>query len=122
MASSDDLGGSLDVDVVGLVDLDFKSEPDFFDFDSGGEFGLFGEDGVALNTTSSNTHSSQPPVITSQNALPTHAGTVSSVNSSGPVTHSGSGSSGTKKSSHNRRSKSHWNEIEKDLFVKGMCW
>ncbi|XP_068244609.1 histone H2A deubiquitinase MYSM1-like [Palaemon carinicauda] len=114
MASSDDLGSSLDVDVVGLVDLDFKSEPDFFDFDSGGEFGLFGEEGVALNTASSNTHSGQPPVITSQNSLPTHAATVNSVNASG------SGSSSAKKSSHNRKSKIHWNEIEKDLFIKGM--
>ncbi|KAK3858040.1 hypothetical protein Pcinc_035738 [Petrolisthes cinctipes] len=62
MASSEDLSGSLDVDVVGLVDLDFKSEPDFFDFDSGGEYGLFGEAGVALHTTATTTtgSSTQP--------------------------------------------------------------
>ncbi|KAK7074992.1 Myb-like, SWIRM and MPN domains 1 [Halocaridina rubra] len=120
MASSDELGGTLDVDVVGLVDLDFKNESDFFDFDSGGEFGLFGEAGVALHTTASTTHTSQSSVITSQNSLSAHLNTVTTGSLSGRVSHCGSGPSSCKKSASSRKTKTHWNEIEKELFIRGL--
>ncbi|XP_027207557.2 histone H2A deubiquitinase MYSM1 [Penaeus vannamei] len=115
MASSEELGDTLDVDVVGLVDLDFKSEPDFFDFDSEGEFGLFGEAGVALHTTATTTHTGQPTTTNSHKTPSSLVGTSTST-----TQQQSSGSPNGKRSSHNRKRKSHWNEIEKDLFIKGM--
>ncbi|XP_042206912.1 histone H2A deubiquitinase MYSM1-like [Homarus americanus] len=113
MASSDDIGGTLDVDVVGLVDLDFKSEPDFFDFDSGGEFGLFGEAGVALHTTATTTTQSNQSCSTTVNGNTT-------VGSSCSSSHHTTGSPNSKKTSNSRKRKSHWNAVEKDLFQKGL--
>ncbi|KAK8729533.1 hypothetical protein OTU49_008528, partial [Cherax quadricarinatus] len=112
MASSDELGGTLDVDVVGLVDLDFKSEPDFFDFDSGGEFGLFGEAGVALHTTATTTTSNQSCTTTS------HGSTV--IVSGGINTQQTSASPESKRNVTACKRKSHWNALEKDLFQKGL--
>uniref|UniRef100_A0A6A7FU35 Myb-like, SWIRM and MPN domain-containing protein 1 n=1 Tax=Hirondellea gigas TaxID=1518452 RepID=A0A6A7FU35_9CRUS len=58
-AVEEDLGGAaLDIDVVGLPDIEeFKSEADLFDFDSGTEYGLFGEAGADLQPPGSSSNS-----------------------------------------------------------------
>ncbi|KAK8393247.1 hypothetical protein O3P69_013335 [Scylla paramamosain] len=123
MAASEELGGSLDVDVVGLVDLDFKNESDFFDFDSGGEFGLFGEAGAALHTTSSSTTTTTSAAATTT-PLASPPGALLSTSPGANIT-TGSSSQNTtcnslKKAGSTTKSKSHWTDIEKDLFQKGL--
>lgn len=124
MAASEELGGSLDVDVVGLVDLDFKNESDFFDFDSGGEFGLFGEAGAALHTTTTTTTTTTSAAATTT-PLASPAGALLSTSPAANIT-SGSNSSqistfnSLKKAGSSTKSKSHWTEIERDLFQKGL--
>ncbi|XP_050731914.1 histone H2A deubiquitinase MYSM1-like [Eriocheir sinensis] len=124
MATAEELGGSLDVDVVGLVDLDFKNESDFFDFDSGGEFGLFGEAGAALHTTTATTTTTtsatatttplaSPPVALLSTSPA--AGISSGCNSS-----QAHATNSFKKSGGSSKSKSHWTDIERDLFQKGL--
>lgn len=123
MAASEELGGSLDVDVVGLVDLDFKNESDFFDFDSGGEFGLFGEAGAALHTTSSSSTTTTSAAATTT-PLASPPGALLSTSPGTNIT-TGSSSQNTacnsiKKAGSTTKSKSHWTDIERDLFQKGL--
>ncbi|KAG0723589.1 Histone H2A deubiquitinase MYSM1 [Chionoecetes opilio] len=100
-----------------------RLKPYFFDFDSGGEFGLFGEAGAALHTTSTTT-TTTTSVSASTHPLALPPGALLSTSESAGIT-SGSNSNQTtfssiKKSGSASKSKSHWTDIEKDLFQKGL--
>lgn len=78
----------------------YRSEGDLYDFESGGEFGLFGEDGVPLQQNSS----------------------YSTVNVGEKEGFTGSHSSPDQEKKHKKRPRKTkvWNEMEKDLFLKGL--
>ena len=101
-----------------------RNESDFFDFDSGGEFGLFGEAGAALHTTTTSTTTTTSAAATTT-PLACPAGGLLSTSPAASLTSGTNSSHGItfnslKKAGSYPKNKSHWTDIEKDLFQKGL--
>lgn len=101
-----------------------RNESDFFDFDSGGEFGLFGEAGAALHTTTATTTTTTSATATTT-PLASPPGALLSTSpaagiSSGCNSSQAHATNSIKKSGGSSKNKSHWTDIERDLFQKGL--